>query len=150
MLRWFHHFLWREIKLHEKQNSSNDHHEEVTLKLHKEELQVSKKRVETADVRVYKKTFTEVKQIMVPVTHEQLIIEKKIVNPNSDIDSQIETICIPLSEEHIEVTLNPTVLEDVEVFKKQCEELIQVNETLKEEKVQINTFGDINVIVDDQ
>ncbi|OIK07182.1 hypothetical protein BIV60_27100 [Bacillus sp. MUM 116] len=135
--------------MYEKQNS-NDHHEEVTLKLHKEELQVSKKRVETADVRVYKKTFTEVKQIMVPVTHEQLIIEKKIINPEISMDLQIETICIPLSEERIEVTLKPTILEDVEVFKKQYEELIQVNETMKEEKVQINTFGDIKIIEDDR
>jgi stress response protein YsnF len=35
-------------------NEKIDHQEDVTLKLHKEELQIVKKWVETADVTVYK------------------------------------------------------------------------------------------------
>lgn len=133
-----------------EQNSTHDHHEEITLELHKEELQVSKKIIETAQVNVYKKIHTEEKQIMVPVTHEELIIEKKIVNPESNADPKIETIRIPLSEEHIEVTRHPIILEDVEIYKQKIEEHIQVNETLKEEKIHIDTVGDIRVIDDNQ
>ncbi len=55
-----------------------------------------------------------------------------------------------LSEDRIEVTLHPTVLEDVEIYKKQYEELIHVNETVREEKVHIDTVGDLKVIGDDQ
>jgi uncharacterized protein (TIGR02271 family) len=134
--------------LPEQPNLSN----EVKLQLHKEELQVNKKWVQTADVKVYKKKYTEEKQIVVPVTREELIIEKKVLNSEgaTTTDADIETIRIPLSEERIEVTLHPSVLEDVEVYMNQYEELIQVNETLKEEKVHIDTVGDINVLSTDE
>ncbi|PGY10331.1 hypothetical protein COE25_15445 [Bacillus sp. AFS031507] len=136
-----------EIKLTEKKN---DHREDKTLQLHKEELQVNKKWVKTADVRVYKKTYTVEKQIVVPIIREELIIEKKILNPESGPTTQIETIHIPLSEEHIEVILNQTILNDVEIFRNQYEEIIQINENVKEEKVQIDTIGDVKVVVDDK
>lgn len=144
MERCFHYFPMKgEIKL------PFDHQENVTLKLHKEELQVIKKWVETADVTVYKKTYTEEKQILVPVTREELIIEKKSVNPESGTDTNIETTCIPLSEDRIEVILSLTILNDVEIYKNQYEENIQINENVKEEKVHINTIGDVKVVIDD-
>jgi uncharacterized protein (TIGR02271 family) len=148
MERCLHYFpMEGEIKLPEKKN---DHREDKTLQLHKEELQVNKKWVETADVRVYKKTYTVEKQIVVPIIREELIIEKKILNPESGPTTQIETTHIPLSEDRIEVILNPTILNDVEIFRNQFEEIIQINENVKEEKVQIDTIGDVKVVVDDK
>jgi uncharacterized protein (TIGR02271 family) len=138
------------LKLPDEQNSTHDKHEEITLELHKEEFQVSKKIIETAKVNVYKKTYTVEKQILVPVTHEELIIEKKILNPESTTDAKVETIRIPLSEERIEVTKHPIIFEDVEIYKKKIEEHIQFNETLKEEKIHIDTVGDIRVMVNNQ
>jgi uncharacterized protein (TIGR02271 family) len=140
MKRCFHSFPWRRIKVSEQPKTAND---EVTLKLHKEELQVSKKWIETANVTVYKKSYTEEKQILVPVRREELIIEKKILNSEGETDKNIETIRIPLREDRIEVTLHPTLLEDVEIYKNQYEEIKQVIETLKEEKVHIETIGDV-------
>lgn len=133
-----------------KQNSAHDHHKEIRLELHKEEFQVSKKIVETAKVNVYKKTYTVERQILVPVTHEELIIEKKILSPQNTTDTKVETIRIPLSEERIEVTKHPIILEDVEIYKKKIEEHIQFNDILKEEKLHIDTVGDIRVLLDDQ
>jgi uncharacterized protein (TIGR02271 family) len=138
------------LKLPNKQNSTHDHHEEIRLELHKEEFQVSKKIIETAKVNVFKKTYTVEKQILVPVIHEELIIEKKILNPESTKDTKVETIRIPLCEERIEVTKHPIILEDVEIYKKKIEEHIQFNVTLKEEKIHIDTVGDISVMVDNQ
>jgi uncharacterized protein (TIGR02271 family) len=138
-----------EIKLPEKQNSPHNHHEKVTLQLHKEEFQINKKWVETADVTIYKKTYTVEKQILVPVTYEELIIEEKVLTPEGAQDAQIETTCIPLKEERIEVILTPTILNDVEIYKKQIEEHIQVHETVKEEKVHIHALGDVKVLVDE-
>ncbi|MEH7177076.1 YsnF/AvaK domain-containing protein [Neobacillus vireti] len=131
----------------EHPKKTNNHIDDVTIKLHKEELQVSKKRIETANVKVYKKNYTEEKQIIVPVRREELIIEKKILNSEGNTDENIETIRIPLREDRIEVTLHPTLLEDVEIYKNQYEELKQVIETLKEEKVHIETIGDIKLNV---
>lgn len=125
----------------------NDQHKDVTLQLHKQELQINKNWVEVADVKVYKKTYTEEKQILVPVTREELIIEKKLLNSEHGTDV-IETTHIPLSEDRIEVTLHPTIINDVEIRKNQYEDIIQINEIVKEEKVHINTVGDVKVIVD--
>lgn len=102
--------------LPEKQNSPYNHHEKVTLQLHKEEFQINKKWVETADVTIYKKTYTVEKQILVPVTYEELIIEEKVLTPEGTQDAQIETTCIPLNEERIEVILTPTILNEVEIY----------------------------------
>ncbi|MEH7503020.1 YsnF/AvaK domain-containing protein [Neobacillus drentensis] len=66
-----------------------------------------------------------------------------LLNPESTTDTILETIRIPLSEERIEVTKHPIILEDVEIFKNKIEEHIQFNETLKEEKLHIDTVGDI-------
>ncbi|MEH7158768.1 YsnF/AvaK domain-containing protein [Neobacillus drentensis] len=134
----------------ENQNLTKHDQSEVTLQLHKEELQVTKKWVETADVTIYKKTYTEEKQILVPVTREELIIEKRVFNPGDAIETEMETIRIPLSEERIEVTLHPTALEEVEIYKNQFEELIQICETIKEEKLNIDINGDVKVILDGQ
>jgi uncharacterized protein (TIGR02271 family) len=147
MKRCFHSFPWGTIKVSEQPKTAND---EVTLKLHKEELQVSKKWIETANVTVYQKSYTEEKQILVPVRREELIIEKKIVNSEGETDKSIETIRIPLREDRIEVTLHPTLLEDVEIYKNQYEEIKQVIETLKEEKVHIETIGDVKLTDNNQ
>lgn len=123
-----------------------DETQDVTFQLHKEKLDIIKQRVETADVKVYKNTYTEVKQILVPVVHEELVIEKKGLTPDH---SEIEVTRIPMGEERIEVTLHPTVLQNITVDKRQFEEVIQVSETLKEEKLRIETVGEIKVEVDD-
>jgi uncharacterized protein (TIGR02271 family) len=123
-----------------------DETQHVMFQLHKEMLHITKQRVKTADVRVYKNTYTEVKQILVPVIHEELVIEKKGLTPDH---SDIEVTRIPMSEERIEVTLHPTVLHNMKVDTHQFEEVIQVSETLKEEKLRIETIGEIKVEVVD-
>lgn len=135
-------FNRRHIKLHDEQNHKND--EELILELHKEKLQVNKKVIKTATVNVYKKTYTVEKQILVPVTYEELIIEKKFPS------EKVETKCIPLSEERIEITKHPIIFEDVEIYKEKVEEHLQINETVKEEKIHIDTVGDISIMVDNQ
>jgi uncharacterized protein (TIGR02271 family) len=136
--RSFHQTYTEEITLPEQ-------HDSQTLQLHKEELQISKKWIDTADVKIYKNTYKEEKQITVPITREELVIEKKKANPQGTFDGEIETIRIPLSEEHIEITKHPVTLEDVEIYKNQFEEILHVNETVKEEKLHIHTNGDIMV-----
>ncbi|WP_394235764.1 YsnF/AvaK domain-containing protein [Niallia oryzisoli] len=124
----------------------NDETQDMSFQLLKEKLDITKQRVETADVKVYKNTYTEVKQIMVPVVHEELVIEKKGLTSEH---SNIEVTRIPMSEERIEVTLHPTVLQNITVDTQQYEEVIQISETLKEEKLRVETIGDIKVEVVD-
>ena len=126
-----------------------DKQEKRKLQLHKEQMQVSKKWSEIANVRVFKRTYTEAKQIVVPITREEVIIEKKSVPSVDTQDSRVETITIPLMEERIEVTLHPTLLEDVEIYNQQYKEVIQIQEVLKEEIVRIKTLGEAKVVLDE-
>ncbi|NRD79943.1 YsnF/AvaK domain-containing protein [Bacillus sp. BRMEA1] len=130
-----------------KVNSTDDYQgDKVTLRLHKEALEIIKKWVKTADVKLYKNTYTEEKHITVPIKCEELVIEKKMLFIEGTTDEQTEIIRIPLSEERIEVTKQPVILENVEVYKQQFEEVIHFHEILKEEKAHIETIGKIKVL----
>ncbi|MGM0878035.1 MAG: YsnF/AvaK domain-containing protein [Bacillota bacterium] len=118
------------------------------LQLHEEELDISKKWIRTGEVTIHKEVFTEKKNITVPVIHEELVIEKKVLdaeNPDQT-GGHTEIIRIPISEERIEVIKHPTVLEDVAIYKRQFQETKSVEETLKKEKVHIETIGNAEVI----
>jgi uncharacterized protein (TIGR02271 family) len=141
-----HHFLWRENKVYEKQKSEELTTDDVTLQLHKEELEIKKNWEKKADVKVYKRTFTADKQIIIPVTYEELIIEKLPLNSEGTLDGEKEIIRIPLKEDRIEVVLHPTILEDVEIYKRQYEEIIEVNEMVQKEVFQIETTGDVTLV----
>lgn len=132
--------------LRKNQNSIRGSKNEIKLELHKEELEISKKNIEMGRVKAFKKVFTIEKKILVPVTYEELIIEKEIINP--DNTSKVETIRIPLSEEHIEVKKHTVIIEKVDMCKQTIEEIIPIIETLKTEKLNIESAGDIKVTVD--
>jgi len=125
-----------------------DTDQSAKLQLHEEELDISKKWIKTGEVSIHKEVFTEEKTITIPVTHEELIIEKKVLateNPDQT-GEHTEIIRIPISEERIEVIKHPTVLEDVAIYKRQFQETKSVTETLKKEKVHIETTGNPEVV----
>ena len=118
------------------------------LQLHEEKLDITKKWIKTGEVAIHKEIFTEEKNITIPVIHEELIIEKKVLdaeNPDQT-DGHTEIIRIPISEERIEVIKHPTVLEDVAIYKRQFQETKSVTETLKKEKVHMETTGNPEVV----
>lgn len=118
------------------------------MQLHEEKLDISKKWIQTGAVSIHKEVFTEEQTITVPVTHEELIIEKKVLDTESpnQTGEHTEIIRIPISEERIEVIKHPAVLEDVAIYKRQFQETKSVKETLKKEKVYIETTGNPEVV----
>jgi uncharacterized protein (TIGR02271 family) len=118
------------------------------LQVREEQLDISRKLVKTADVTMHREVCTEEKNIIVPVTREELVIEKKVLDPEDPdhVEAHTETIRIPIHEERIEVIKHPVVLEDVIVYKNQFVEMETVEETLKKEKVHVETTGNVEVI----
>ena len=113
------------------------------LQLHEEQLDISKIWIQTGEITVRREVVTEIKRIEVPVVREELVIEKKILDAKS-LDQQAEhteTIRIPISEERIEITKQPTALEDISIYKNTFEEIVQIDETLKKEILDVNTTG---------
>jgi uncharacterized protein (TIGR02271 family) len=116
-----------------------------------ERLEVSKTE-SIAEAAVIKEPILETKTVEMPVTHEELVIERR---PVTDVDttdnkkvvaddvtdevaeSRTE-INIPLRSEKIQVTKEPFVKEELVVKKKQVTEMRTVTEEVRSENVTVN------------
>jgi uncharacterized protein (TIGR02271 family) len=118
------------------------------IHLHEEELDITKKRVQTSEVKIHKEVVTEQKTIIVPVTREELVIEKTVLSAadSTQPDGQIEVIRIPLSEERIEITKHPITLEDVNYYTNSYEEIQHIEETVKREYLHVDTVGHPKIV----
>jgi len=119
----------------------------IDLRLKEEKLDITKKWLQTGEVTWHKEIINEEKTLVVPVSRQELVIEKKIIdpkNPNRFKDSEI--IRIPISEERIEIIKHSVVLEEVEIYKREIEELNQINDSVKKEILHIQTIDDPIVV----
>lgn len=119
---------------------------DATLQLRQEQLEIAKKWVQTGDVKIYKETSVKEKTFTIPITSQELIIEKKDITSNNHNDDPTQTIRIPLNEEQVTFTKHKITLEDVSIYSEQIEDTKQVKTTLKHEEGKINISGSPNII----
>ncbi|MDQ3851632.1 MAG: YsnF/AvaK domain-containing protein, partial [Thermoproteota archaeon] len=105
-----------------QQEEEEEEEEETTVPLIEERLNVSKK-TSTTQYTITKEPVTEKKTIQVPVTHEELVVEKRPPKDSSSTTAQGPVkskteIKVPLNREEVEVTKEPFVKEEVVVKKK--------------------------------
>jgi uncharacterized protein (TIGR02271 family) len=120
-----------------------------SLELREEQLDVNKQRVQTGEVEVKKDVVDEQKTVNVPVTHEEVYVERRSVD-NTDPGTttpigDAETIHVPIVEEKVEVTKKPVVAEELVIGKKQVTETQQVTENIKREEAKVTKEGDASV-----
>jgi uncharacterized protein (TIGR02271 family) len=120
-----------------------DKEETTTVPLIEERLNVSKK-TSTTQYTITKEPITEKKTIEVPVTHEELIVEKRPPKESSSsssaqgpVSSRTE-IKVPLMREEVEVTKEPFVKEEVVVRKKSVAETRTISDTVTSERINIS------------
>jgi uncharacterized protein (TIGR02271 family) len=110
------------------------------IQLLSEVLRVNKERVSAGEARIRKEVITENQTIQVPVTREELVIERRPVNEarpaSGEIGSESE-IRVPLSEERVNVEHQPVVREEVEVGKRQITEERTVSDEVRHEELQV-------------
>lgn len=118
------------------------------LLLNEEKLDIIKRKVQTGEVSVHKEVITEEKSFSVPVSREELVIEKKAAGPDTkNIDGEnLETIRIPLTEEQVDVAKRPVTLEDVSIHSNVYQETQHIEENLKKEAAFVETDGDVKII----
>jgi len=129
-------------------NKSKETTDAAKLRLRKEELDINKKRVQKGDVELGKEIIEEQKSVDVPVTREEVVIERRSLN-NEASDSPItneETIRIPVSEEKVDVDKRTIVTGEVSAHKHVIEDTVHIDETLKREEARVNKTGDANVV----
>jgi uncharacterized protein (TIGR02271 family) len=122
--------------------------DEGRLTLHKEELDISKSNVPKGEVELSKEIIQEQKTVDVPVTHEEVVIERRSIdNEASDTPiSDEETIRIPVSEEQVNVDKHTVVTGEVSAHKREIQGTRRVEENLKREEARINTNGDADIV----
>jgi uncharacterized protein (TIGR02271 family) len=113
--------------------------ESTTVPLIGERVDVSK-RIQESTVTITKEPITETKTIEVPVTHEEISIERRKATGEQTSTEQKpvtsnEEIEIPVKREEIEVTKIPYVKEEVVVKKKPVTETKEITEEITTEKV---------------
>jgi uncharacterized protein (TIGR02271 family) len=125
-----------------EERQQQEEKEESTVPVIEERLNVSKK-TSITQYTITKDPITEKKTIEVPVTHEELIVEKR---PPKDSTSSSEQgpvkskteIKVPLNREEVEVMKEPFVKEEVVVKKKPVTETRTVSDTLRKERIKMS------------
>ncbi len=115
------------------------------LELREEELDIEKRQAKAGEVRVRKEAVTEQRNIEVPVTREEVVIERRPVAGREASGTGMgenEEVRIPLMEEEVDVKKRDVVREEIDVGKRRVDETRQVSDTLRREEARIETEGD--------
>jgi uncharacterized protein (TIGR02271 family) len=115
------------------------------LQLREEQLEVEKERVQAGEVRLRKEVVTEQRNVEVPVTREEVVIERHAAAGDEPAEGAIgegEEVRIPLMEEEVRVEKTPVVREEVSVRKREVQDTERVSETVRREEARIESQGD--------
>ncbi len=118
------------------------------LELREEELDVNKRQVQAGEVRVRKDVVTEQRNIEVPVTREEVVIERHPVEGreiSADALDDDEEIRIPVMEEEVEVQKRAKVREEVSIGKRQVQETRNVSDSVRREEARVESEGDVDI-----
>jgi uncharacterized protein (TIGR02271 family) len=106
-----------------------------------EVLRVYKERISSGEVTVRKEVITENQTVNVPVTREELVIERHAVEgatPASGRIGETGEIRIPLTEERPSVEKSTVVREEVSVGKRNVEDTRTVSEDVSREDIVVD------------
>jgi uncharacterized protein (TIGR02271 family) len=111
--------------------------EQNNIQLLGEVLRVHKDRVSRGEVRIRKEVITETQTVQVPVTREELVIERRPVDQATPATGSIgeSEIRIPLSEERASVDTSTVVREEVALGKKPIQEVRDLTGEVRREEL---------------
>lgn len=120
--------------------------DEGTVVAHEEELRVHKEPRQTGDVRVHKEVHTEHRTVDVPVSKEEVVVERGPATGRdvSDLDEG-EELRIPVTEEEVRVEKEPVAKEEVHVRKRTARDVRKVGDTVRREDIQVEGEGDVDI-----
>ncbi|MFL5588109.1 MAG: YsnF/AvaK domain-containing protein [Ktedonobacteraceae bacterium] len=127
------------------------------IAVREEVLQAHKQWVATGEVVIRKQVITEEKTMTVPVTREELIIERRpgtgelaaqAVNEGDTLDEALKdggTLRIVVREEQVRVEKYPVVKEEIFITKRQILETRHISDTVKREEAHLERLGNVNI-----
>jgi uncharacterized protein (TIGR02271 family) len=126
----------------------SDLEDAASVELREEELRTDKERVQAGEVRLRKEVVSEERTIEVPVTREEVVIERRPAARGQDAGGTIdegEEIRIPVMEEEVRVEKTPVVREEITLKKRQVQDTKKVSDTVRREEARIEKSGDAQV-----
>ena len=113
--------------------------EETVVPITEERLDASK-RESTREATIIKESVTETKTVEVPVTHEEISIERRDVSDRPTeqrpVQSRTESK-VPLKQEEVQMIKQPYVKEEIVINKKPVTETKTISEDVITEKVTV-------------
>jgi uncharacterized protein (TIGR02271 family) len=123
------------------QEAAGEHY----IQLRGEMLRTYKDLVQRGEVRLRKEVVTENQRVQVPVTGEELVIERAA--GSGQVTGEIgrgEEIRVPLSEERVRVEKQPVVNEEVRVGKRQVQSNKEVADEVRHEELRVDKEGEVD------
>jgi len=131
------------------QASSGDTRESGSqrLQLLGETLRIHKDRVQRGEVKVRKEVVTERQNVEVPVTREEVVIERHPVQGRDAGNASFgeKEIRVPVSEEQVRVEKRPIVREEVSVGKRAVQNTKTVSDDVRHEELRVDKEGEASV-----
>jgi uncharacterized protein (TIGR02271 family) len=118
------------------------------LELREEQLDIDKRERQAGEVRLRKEVVTEQRNIEVPVTREEVVVERHPVQGREAADQTLdadEEVRIPIMEEEVDVQKRAVVREEVSVGKRRVQETKNVSDTVRREEARIESQGDVSI-----
>lgn len=126
--------------------------EEQRVRLHEERLSVNKATQRAGEVRLRKEVVTENQTIDVPVSHEEVYIERRSAQPGTSLDDaefeRDDEVRIPVMREEVTVETHPVATEEVAIGKRSVQGTQTVTGAVRKERARVETDGDVNVAED--
>jgi uncharacterized protein (TIGR02271 family) len=121
--------------------------DERSVQLREERLRAEKETVRAGEVALRKEVVTEQKSIDVPVTHEEVVVERRPVEgrPAAGDMREGEQIRVPVRDEQVRLDKQTVVTEEVSVGKRPVVETERVSGTVRREEAHVETTGDVIV-----
>lgn len=118
--------------------------EDEKIQLHEERLRVNKDTVQSGEVTIDKNVVEERQEFDVPVSHDEVTIERRnvtdrvVADDHFDNNLEDETIRVPLTEERVNIEKDNVVSEELLIKKNRVTETEHVSENVRKEEVDID------------
>jgi uncharacterized protein (TIGR02271 family) len=123
----------------------------ATLEVHEEELQARKTSQQTGEVVARKEVVEDIETIEVPVTREEVHVERRPVSgagtsASAGTTFEEDEVRIPVSEEQVQVQKVSKPVEEVRLTREQKQDTERVTDTVRKERVEddLRTERDAN------
>jgi len=118
------------------------------IELHEEQLHANKQSCDAGEVRLRKEVVTEHKQIDVPVTREEVVIERRPASGRGTTSTKLnpgEEVRVPVKQEEVRVEKTVVPKEEVSVSKRKTQHTERVEGDVRREELRVEKQGHVDI-----